>query len=239
MTLTGARAAVERSTGRAVASGALAVSVALLGGAHPAAASSGPTVSVTPGAPFHSGETVTVSVGPNGSYVPHSRVSILECADPGGTAANLPKDDSTCDGNTIQADTVFVADDGSLSAAGYSLYQLPSTTLGEQPNGQPVCNATEACVLFVGEDQNDFTQAHSFSAPFTIAPATGGNGAPSGGSPGAAATGGMTTTTTGSGATGALAFTGGTTGLWWMGAVGGLLVALGWFGRRRSLRSVR
>jgi hypothetical protein len=102
-------------------------------------------------------------------------VNILECADPGGSLANLPKSDSTCDGNTIQGNTMLVAANGSASDSNYTIYLLPSAALGEQSNNQPVCNQTNPCVLYVGQNQNDFTAPKVFSTPFTIAPASGGS----------------------------------------------------------------
>jgi hypothetical protein len=146
--------------------GAMAVAIAQTVGASPAA----PNVTVAPDSNLHNGQSVSVTIGPNGFFTPNSHVNILECADPGGKAANLPRDDSTCDGNTIQGTTVLVATDGSFSTTGYSVYSLPSATLDEQSDGQPVCNATSPCVLFVGQDQNNFTAPKVFSAPFTVAP---------------------------------------------------------------------
>jgi len=225
--------------------------VALLAAAHPAAAAGGPTVGLSPGAPFHDGEAVTVSVGPNGLFTPHSRVNVLECADPGGTVANLPRDVSTCDGNSIQGNTVLVATNGSFSAADYTIYQLPSPALGEQSNYQPDCNASQSCVLFVGEDQNDFTKPHVFSAPFTVAPAgaVGTTTAPVPTTVAAAGsvesttsvpTAGAATTPAGGtpGSGGTLAFTGGSIGLFWLAAAGGLLVVAGSAGRHRALRGL-
>jgi hypothetical protein len=145
---------------------ALAIAIAQTVGASAAV----PTLTLSPGSNLHNGESVSVSVGANGFFTPHSHVNILECADPGGKSANLPKDDSTCDGNTIQGTTVLVAADGSFSASEYTVYSLPNATLGEQSNGQPVCNATDPCVLYVGQDQNDFTSPKVFSAPFTVSP---------------------------------------------------------------------
>jgi hypothetical protein len=146
--------------------------VALLSGYAPAGAST-PTLTVSPSTNLHDGESVSVSLGPNSVFTPSSRVNILECADPGGSVANLPKSDSTCDGNTIQGNTVLVAANGSASDQDYTVYLLPSPDLGEQSNNQPVCNQTNPCVLYVGQNQNDFTAPKVFSTPFTIAPATG------------------------------------------------------------------
>ena len=58
---------------------------------------------------YQNGQTVSVSVGPNSLFVPQLGVVILECADPGGTVANLPTASIDCDGNTIQGDTVLGA----------------------------------------------------------------------------------------------------------------------------------
>jgi hypothetical protein len=141
-----------------------------------AAAPSAPSITITP-APakgqFDDRETVQVSAGPNSLFVPRSRVVILECADPGGDPALLPLSMATCDENTIQGDTTVVQADGSFVEKGYALYALPSKLLGEQTNWQPVCNSTSECVLFVGENQNDFSRPKSFSHPFSISAAPG------------------------------------------------------------------
>jgi hypothetical protein len=96
-------------------------------------------------------------------------VVILECADPGGTAANLPTAFIDCDGNTIQGDTVSVQANGSFAESSYTIYSLPNSVLGESSTNVPVCSASQACVLFVGEDQNDFSKPKVFSAPFFVA----------------------------------------------------------------------
>jgi hypothetical protein len=150
------------------------MAAAFVVGTTPASSASAvPTLIVSPITGLHNAETVSVSVGPNRFFTPHSHVNILECADPGGTSAKLPKDISTCDGNTIQGDTVLVADDGSFSEPKYTVYRLPSSTLGEQTNNQPVCDQANQCVLYVGQNQNDFTAPKLFSAPFSIAASAG------------------------------------------------------------------
>jgi LPXTG-motif cell wall-anchored protein len=135
------------------------------------AAATTPSVTLTPGTGLASGQTVTVSVGPNSTFSPGARVVILECADPGGTPATLPTSDSTCDGNTVQPDTLQVGSDGSITEASYTIYALPSRILGEQSNVLPACNLSNACVLYIGQNQNDFTAPKVFSAPFSVAPA--------------------------------------------------------------------
>ena len=192
-----------------------------------------PSVVISPSGSLHDGETVTVSVPANGLFSPHAGIHILECADPGGTQSNLPKDISSCDGNTIQADSVLVNGDGSFSESHYVVYALPSTTLGEQSNFQPVCNASNPCVLYVGQDQNDFTAPKMFSAPFSVSPAASSGGSNASGAASSttntsnATSAGSTTRTTGS-----LANTGTPGGLLWMAMTGVLLVIGGSAGRR-------
>jgi hypothetical protein len=139
-------------------------------GVAPAGANSSPPPKITITAdPYHNGETISLSVGPNKFFRPYGRVNLLECADPKGKTANLPRDESTCDGNTIQGNTILVKKNGSFSEKGYQLFALPSTTLGELANGQPVCNPKHTCVLYVGEDQTNFNAwPKEFSPPFVI-----------------------------------------------------------------------
>jgi hypothetical protein len=149
------------------------------GGGSIASAASPPSVSITPGplgGKFGDGQVVRVSVGPNSLFAPHSRVVILQCADPGGDVSHLPLSLVGCDENTVQGDTTLVQSDGSFVEPSYSLYALPSKVLGEQSNWQPICNPTNDCVLFVGQDQNEFSKPKLFSRPFLMssaaAPAT-------------------------------------------------------------------
>lgn len=151
----------------------IALMVPVLGISGVVGAATPPTLNVSPSSNLHDGESVSISVGANNYFTPNVQVNILECADPGGSAANLPKDDSTCDGNTVQGKTVLVSVNGSFSEPDYIIYLLPSSVLGEQSNDQPVCNKTNPCVLYVGQNQNDFSAPKVFSAPFSIAPATG------------------------------------------------------------------
>ncbi len=142
------------------------------GGSAPTTDASGrPVVMMSP-APgsttYHDGQVVQLSVGPNRYFAPYSRIVILECADKGGATDALPRNDTTCDGNTVQGYSVLVNKDGSFSASSYPLFSLPNTQLGEAADGEPVCNQTNACVLYVGQDQNHFTAPKVFSAPFTI-----------------------------------------------------------------------
>lgn len=132
-----------------------------------------PAVNVSPQGNLSAGETISVAVGPNGYFTPNAGIKILECADPGGTVANLPTDDTTCDGNTVEGGTVLVGSDGSFSDPAYPVYLLPSSLLAEPGDSVPVCNQTHYCVLYVGQNQNDFTAPKAFSAPFLVAQGSG------------------------------------------------------------------
>ena len=158
---------------------------------------------------------------------------ILECADPGGTAAQLPTSISTCDENTVQADTVLVEPNGSFSEKSYTLYSLPNAVLGEQSNWQPVCDVSHQCVLFVGENQNDFTQPKVFSAPFSLTPST--TSAPVAGVTPAAPTGTVPSAAVSLPAA-TLAFTGIPTDVWWLTALGLVLLGFGALSRTLARR---
>jgi hypothetical protein len=223
--------------GVAFLSAAALVSVA---GVTTAGAAATPVVTITPGPSagrFTSGENVTVSVGPNSLFVPHSRVNIIECADPGGTKAGLPVNESTCDVNTIEADTVLVQADGSFTEHAYTLYATPNAVLGEQSNWLPDCNTTQQCVLYVGENQDDFTQPKIFSAPFTFTTAAatiaGGRATSSAAAAPTSTTDPVSASVSVPAAT--LAFTGPGPAWPWLAGTGVVLVSMGLLGRR-SLR---
>ncbi len=227
--------------------GSLALCVAAIAAVHGAGASGPPSVSLSPPGNYQDGQVISVNVGPNGYFAPNARIVILECADPGGLASHLPIDATTCDGNTVQGSTVLVGANGSLSVSAYPVYLLPSPTLGEQSNYKPICDQTNYCVLYVGQDQNNFTAAKTFSAPFLIEPSSGtastttppGN-AGSNGSPGTTGTTtapAPSTSSTGADAavtvstSGTLANTGPTSQLWWTAISGTMLFLFGVAGR--------
>ena len=150
--------------GIAILSGCGAIGVMVA----PAGAASPPSITITSG-PYHNGQLINLSVGPNHFFAPYSRVNVIECADPHGSTKNLPTSDAVCDGNTIQGNTILVKKNGSFSEHGYELFALPNTkTLGEELGDQPVCNTKHPCVLYVGQDQNHFSAPKVFSAPITI-----------------------------------------------------------------------
>jgi MYXO-CTERM domain-containing protein len=138
------------------------------------------------GTPFSSGQMVNVVIPANSILTPNANAVILECADPGGTVANLPTDASACDGGTTNGPTETVNPDGSVNfqtdtGSLYQLLALPDlTTLGEQANHLPVCNTTNPCVLYIGQNITDFTAPHVFTQSFLITP----NGVDTGTNPG-------------------------------------------------------
>ena len=128
--------------------------------------------------PFSSGQNVNVVVPANETFSAddglnnnNSGINIVECSAPNGV---LPTNTAACDGNTIVAG-ILPNLDGSFSESNFTLYALPdSISLGEGSSGTP-CGQTAAteCILYIGNNQGDFTQPHLWSAPFYIAPDTG------------------------------------------------------------------
>jgi len=134
----------------------------------PAGAAAPPALKITHG-PYRSEEKIDLSVGPNHFFTPYSHVNVLECADPKGKKNNLPTSVLSCDGNTIQGNTILVQKNGSFSERGYQLYALPNATqLGESSDTRPVCNQKTSCVLYIGQNQEKFTAPKLFSPSFTI-----------------------------------------------------------------------
>jgi hypothetical protein len=136
----------------------------------------------TPGKPFDSGQNINVVVPANSAFASPNNttaINIVECAAPNGV---IPSNPASCDGNTIQGPTVTANANGSFTLTGYTVYALPdSISLGEGSTGV-TCGDTLAteCILFMGNNQNDFTKPHLWSQPFTISA----NGTDSGANPG-------------------------------------------------------
>jgi hypothetical protein len=135
----------------------------------------------TPGKPFSSGQVIAVKIPPNSTFTPGAGIRILECGAPRGA---IPTDPSDCDGLTIQGDTVLVNPNGSVdytrtrTTGGFTVYALPDFhSLGESKDGQPICNTTHLCVLYVGQNQLDFRAPHFWSKPFTVSLTTDNTGA--------------------------------------------------------------
>ena len=116
---------------------------------------------------------INVVVPANSLFTATSRVVIVECAAPNGVLPTLPID---CDGNTIVGPTILPNSDGSINLVTqgygpYEVYALPdSISLGESPSSAVTCgnSAATECVLYIGNDQTDFTAPHIFSQPFNI-----------------------------------------------------------------------
>jgi hypothetical protein len=129
-----------------------------------------PVAPFTAGAPFDSGQNINVVIPTNAAFAAPDNthgVNIVECSAPNGVIPTLP---SACDGNTIQGNTILPNADGSFTYQSYTVYALPdSPTLGEGSSG-PVCGNTAAteCMLYIGNNQNDFTQPHLWSQPFFV-----------------------------------------------------------------------
>jgi hypothetical protein len=177
-TLRPSRASRRRqATVPAVALVIVALAMAACGGGSTSDPPSAVSVSGTSdGWVFHDGQTVTVSKGANHTFKPYSHVNIIQCADPDGTKANLPTKFIQCDENTIQSDTVVVEADGSFKEKAFTVFALPSRTLGESKDGIPICSQTHQCVLLVSEYQTDLSKPHVFSHAFTIQPASSSGG---------------------------------------------------------------
>lgn len=144
--------------------------------ARQAASAAAPEAALTP----HSGLSDLEVVAVRGSgFPPYARIQLMECA---GTSRKPPKDNATCQGNTMLANAVTDANGAFVNAPndpsgrthGYRILSLPRPHFPQFP---PFCNAKAACVLYVGVDQNDFAQAHTF-VPFTFAGAATGHRPP-------------------------------------------------------------
>ena len=123
---------------------------------------------------FHDGQNVKVSMGANKVFRPYLRLVILECSDPGGKVSNLPTQAAEkCDVDTIQGGSLIPGSNGSFSWPAYTILQLPSKALNEGSTFLPVCNTSNPCVLYVGENYNDFSKPKAFSKPFTVMPGPG------------------------------------------------------------------
>lgn len=178
----------------AFASGALALAggfavLSFVGPASATAPVSGATIptaavavgTYTAGTPYSSGQLIDVQVPANTALKQNVNVNILECSAPGGV---IPTDPSACDGNTIQGPTIKPLADGSLDLktqtnSYYTVYSLPNNVSLGEVNG-PACNLSTQCVLYIGDDQTDFTQPHFWSQVFWVKP----NGTDSGANPG-------------------------------------------------------
>ncbi|HXX91860.1 MAG TPA: hypothetical protein VEI83_16705 [Acidimicrobiales bacterium] len=138
--------------------------LALLVVTGPAGASA--TVTTPPG-PYADDHVITVSGQGFATLASGATIQILMCADPGGTAAGLPRDNSSCDGTTLSPNTIYPTVGGGFSDR-YSIVKLTAPA----PNSI-TCDATHYCVLWIGEDYvNQFAGSAkspiAFSQPFLV-----------------------------------------------------------------------
>jgi hypothetical protein len=154
------------------------------------------STTVAAGTPYSSGQAITVSGSANSTLnaanlsandIGAGNYYIIECADPGGTTANLPTQTNQCEGGTEDGLSSPHSSDGSFSDSGYQVYVLPDSlfspttftgTVGVAPNYGVIG-------IFAADPfTSGFTSAnpHLWSAPFQVQPSTG--VADSGGNPG-------------------------------------------------------
>ena len=99
-------------------------------------------------------------------------IAIEECAAPGGVDPASPAAVGACDGNTHQSSTVTASTTKGITATGYSVYALPDPNLAELSGGNPQCDLTHLCVLYIGQNQNSASAPHIYSQPFYVDPVT-------------------------------------------------------------------
>jgi hypothetical protein len=129
----------------------------------------------TAGTPFSSGQQINVVIPANSVFTSTTQaINVVECTAPGGVIPTLT---SQCDGNTIQGVSLNANADGSINfqtntGSLYTVFALPDViNLGEsKTGGGPACSATVQCMLYIGENQGDFTFPHVWSQPFNIVP---------------------------------------------------------------------
>jgi hypothetical protein len=145
---------------------------------------------VTATNPLSGGQLITVTVGANTTMDRPSLeaagfpsgavpIKVLECADAGGSSANLPTKPTGCEPETIDSIAGARAD-GSMIISGFTVLALPDAALGASSG--TVCNSQVDCVLGIFSNQNDFTKPHIFSAPFNVSPNSEANAGSSGSS---------------------------------------------------------
>jgi hypothetical protein len=175
---------VVASVGAVAAIGAFSI-LALSGPAGAATPTNGsvvpgaaePLAPFTAGTPFSSGQGIDVIVPANSVFTPYAGLNIVECSLQPITLANpngLPTDPSECDGNTNQPNTIIPNADGSVDYQAetgglYPVYATPDPMIGDVSDS-PACGNTAAteCILYIGDDNNDFTQPHVWSQPFFV-----------------------------------------------------------------------
>jgi len=151
---------------------------------------------VTPGTPYSSGQTITVSGIANsvlsnanlaankvpgqytlvgGNPVPSGATGdfyIEECTDPGGSIGSIASSASGCESATDDF-TVSKTNDGSFTDSSYTVFDLPDPgTLGSATMSGKCDVAPNQCVLGIfatnPQSGSGFSYPHLFSAPFQV-----------------------------------------------------------------------
>ncbi len=139
-----------------------------------------PSETFTANTPFSSGQILTVNIPANTVLPGDTNVLIEECAAPNGV---IPTQSTACDSNTVDSDTITPNSngpgDGSFTYSTYTAYALPDTHIGDPVSSNIHCGNTAAteCILYVGDNVNDFTQPHFWSQAFYINPTANDSGA--------------------------------------------------------------
>jgi hypothetical protein len=139
-----------------------------------------PVAPFTADTPFSSGQSINVVVPANSLFVATTNVLVLECSAPSGV---IPTSPAACNGDTIQGPSVAPNTDGSINYQNttgslYPVFFTPDAAIGDT-SSSPACGNTAAteCILYIGDNQGDFTQPHVWSQPFFINPTPGDSGA--------------------------------------------------------------
>src|SRR5664280_1196820 len=124
----------------------------------------------TPGLPFASGQTITISV-PANTLLPHgTNLHLIECdAGPGG---GPPTGTPVCDGPSQYGGNAFVSNtDGSLTVTGltgFTVFALPSPALAETASNPVQCGgASSPCIIYIGPAQTTPALPHVWSQAFS------------------------------------------------------------------------
>jgi hypothetical protein len=143
---------------------------------------------ITSGTPYSSGQSITITGSANSTLSNANLVAnsvpgqatgnpvgafyFEECADPGGTTANLPTTSSGCEAATDDFTSVSKTEDGSFDNPSYTVYDLPDPgTLGNATMVGKCDVAPNTCVIGIfatNPNTTGFSYPHLFSAPFQI-----------------------------------------------------------------------
>jgi len=143
-------------------------------------ADASPSARAIPATGLSDGQVITVTAS---GLDPFTYVEVEECA---GTLSAPPRSVSSCEGLTLdgsgstdrQGNYKNYPTDPTDATRGFTVHVIPDKLV---PVSGIRCDETHACVLYVGEQDTDFTRPHAF---VTISFATASGGTPSG-APGA------------------------------------------------------